>query len=314
MANKYKAVLFGISIIILATVIWYANPSTLLGVLIKSDMRMVFLGIGISLVAMAFRVLKWRVLLEGVGFLQLFPVQVLGMTISNFTPGKIGEPAKAVILKLNSNIDVSRSLPSIIWERVMDVLVLIVLSLTAMNLLSVGTRFYFIGIASVAAFLGLIIFMLLILHNRRIGNRIFSVLRRVPFLKSVSGEFLDTFYDSRIKKGRIVVCLVFTLVPWLLEGVMLYLALAALGVFQEPFVLAGVVALAVLVGVASSLPGGLGSTEVVMSMLLGILGIPATTAIAGTMLYRFLSFWFGSFVGCMCLIYLSRRIELKGIL
>ena len=101
---------------------------------------------------------------------------------------------------------------------------------------------------------------------------------------------------------------------WILDGVVFYLTLTAIGVTINPIILAGIIALSVLIGVASTLPGGLGSTEAVMILLLGILGVQSTTAVAGVMISRFISFWYGTLIGGLSFVYLSKKIDMKKIL
>jgi len=119
--RKYKLLMFLVSIIILAAVIVYSNPLAVADKLVTSDYRFVFLAFCISVFAISLGVLKWNILLNKVGYFELYPVQVLGYAVSNFTPGKAAEPAKAIVLKMRSNVPVAFSLPSIIWERIMDV-------------------------------------------------------------------------------------------------------------------------------------------------------------------------------------------------
>lgn len=308
---KKRILLIGLSIAILIGIIIYADPVLLLSILSKSDLKYVILAFIVSNISMFIRVLKWRVLLKNVGFLELFPIQIFGMAVSNFTPGKIAEPTKAVILKMKKGVAVSKTLPTVIWERIMDILVLIILSLIAIPFLT--KAFLLISSISIAVFLGIIITFLLILYKKNVGIRIFNFVRRFPVLKRISKNFIKTFYKSRIERRRLVVCFLLTAIPWFFEGTILYLSLLALGINSNPLILAGIVALSLLIGIASSLPGGLGSTEAVMVIILGIIGIESAVGIAGIMLARFLTFWYGAFIGAICFFYLSRRIDLSAL-
>ena len=308
---KKRILLIGLSIAILIGIILYADPVLLLSILSKSDLKYVILAFIVANISMSLRVLKWRVLLKNVGFLELFPVQIFGMAASNFTPGKIAEPTKAVILKMKKGTAVSKTLPTVIWERIMDILVIIMFSLIAIPFLT--QAFLLISSISIALFLGLIITFLIILYKKNIGIRVFNFIRRFPILKRISKDFIKTFYKSKIEKKRLIGCFLLTIIPWFFEGVVLYLSFLALGINSNPLLLAGVVALSLLIGIASSLPGGLGSTEAVMVIILGIIGIESTIGIAGIMLARFLTFWYGAFAGALCFFYLSKKIDLSAL-
>ncbi len=309
----FKIVSTAVAIMLLALIIFSANPVLLAGELAKSDIRFILIAIAISTAGAFIRVLKWGVLVN-VGVMKLFPVQLLGLTVSNFTPGKVAEPAKAVLLKMRYGVDVSKSLPSIIWERINDLLVLVALSITAIQFLAPQGRMLLVGYASVALFITMIVVFIAVLKNERFGKRIFKLASRLPFLNRITESFIDTFYRSKIKSTAILKSLAITVLPWILEGYIFYFALQAVGINAEPFKLAGIIALAVLVGVMSSLPGGLGSFEAVSIIMLGMAGITGTKVVAGLILYRFLSFWYVSFLGWMSFIYLSRSLDMKSVL
>lgn len=309
----YKLVPAAIAIIILGAIIVFANPVLLAGELIKSDIRYILLALAVSSVSAFFRVLKWAVLIN-VDVKKLFPIQILGLTISNLTPGKIAEPAKAVLLKMRHGTNVSMSLPSIIWERVNDLIILIALSAIAIQSLALEKNMLYIGFASIGIFAVMVLLFILLLKSERFGKRIFSGFSRFPVLNKISESFIDTFYRSRIRKRTILKGLLITVVPWILEGYIFYFSLLAIGIEAEPFRLAGIIALAVLVGVLSSLPGGLGSFEAVTILLLGLTGITGIKVIAGLILYRFLSFWYIAFLGWLSFLYLSRSLDVKSVL
>lgn len=313
MRKRYRIFLLGISIAILIAIVWYANPLLLLSILVKADMRFIVLALFVSSLSVCLRVLKWKILLKNIGFFELLPIQMLGITISNFTPGKIGEPLKAILLKMRKGMAVSESLPSIIWERIIDILILIILSLFAVQLISFESKLFLLSFISVGIFIALISLLLVILYNKKIGTRVFVFLKKLPLLNGMSESFMETFYKSKIKKRRLLICASLTAIPWLFEGVVLYLSFLALGINTNPIILSGIIALSILIGVASFLPGGIGSAEFAMIILLGLIGIENAMVVAAVFLYRFLSLWYGVFIGSLSFVYLSKKIDMKNL-
>lgn len=311
--RKFKIAMLCISLLILAAVVVYSNPIALAGLLAKSNYTFILAGFVISLAAILLGVLKWQVLLKGIGFRELIPIQILGFTISNFTPGKAAEPAKAVILKAAKDIAVSSSLASIIWERVMDVIVLILFSLAAISTLSLGSNFI-LAVLGVAVFIVIIIVAIGILYSERFGRKIFAFVKKLPVLKRLPDNFIDLFYKTRIGKSRLAQSFIISLVTWFILGFVLYFSLLAFGVQASPLVLSGIVALSVVIGIASSLPGGLGTTEVVMIFLLGLVGVEPTIAAAAALTFRLMTIWFVNVMGGISFIYLSRKFEIRNIL
>jgi uncharacterized protein (TIRG00374 family) len=309
-----KIAVTAVSFAILAALIAYADPAKLVPILSNARLEIIAGALGLSVISMMLRVAKWKALLGKASFGALLPIQMLGMTISNFTPGKMGEPAKSLILKLRSGIDVSQSFPSIIWERVVDVLVLVVLAATAFAFLPLTGNLLILGALGMAAFLGLAMLALLVLHSKKVGLRLFGFARKFPILRNISEDFVKTFYEVRQGKKALVACLVLTAAAWLLDGVVFWLSFLAIGIQLDVALFPGILALATAVGIASSLPGGLGSSEVVLAALLGLLGVEAVFAVTGVLLARFLTFWFVTAVGGISMAYLGRKIDLRSAL
>lgn len=311
--KKMRALLFLVSLGVLAALIWYSNPVAMASLIGKSSKVYVIAGLVVSLFAVSLRVVKWMVLLENVGFLELYPIQLVGMTISNFTPGKIAEPGKAVLLKIIKKMSVSASLPTIIWERMLDIVVLVGFSAFALNFLPMEPQLAYVSLASVMVFLAAIFFFLLVLNSRKFGVAFFSRIGRMPFFGGISEKFVSTFYSSGIKRRRIVLSFFITVVVWLLEGVVLYFAFLSLGIGMSLPFLSVIIAVSILIGVASFLPGGLGSFEAVMILILSGVGIESSIATAGVLMYRFLSFGISSIIGGLSFIYLSRKADLSDL-
>lgn len=310
--KRYKIAMLAVSLLILLAIVIYANPVVIASHIAQSDYKFIFAGFVVAFITMLLGVLKWKVMLKGVSLVELFPVQVLGYTISNFTPGKAAEPAKAVLLKIRKGIPVSSSLASIIWERVADVVALILFSILAVTSLAVGS-FFWLSIAGIAFFVIIITVSFAVLYSRNFGMKLFRLIRKLPVLKRLPENFMDLFYKVKIGRSKLAQCFVIAFVTWAIEGVVLYCALAAFGIFINPVVLAGIVALSVVIGIASSLPGGLGTTEVVMIFLLGLVGVESSIAATAAIIFRFMTIWFVNLLGGLSFIYLSRKFDLKNI-
>ncbi len=308
-----KKLLLVPSIIILAAVVIYSNPAEIAGRIAGSNVLYIFLALLVSLLSLMLRALKWNVLLKKAKYRDVLPVQIFGMTLSNFTPGKIGEPAKALLLKARNGSAVSETLPTIIWERMFDVIVLLFLSISALFLFGL-TEFFIIGLAAMSLFLALVVFFIVVIKNKRIGYAAFRLARKLPILNRISEGFVRNFYRSKISKKRLASSFAITIFPWVAEGIVLYLALLSTGISSDPLLLASLIALAELIALASFLPGGLGAFEAVMIVLLSAFSMSGPAAVAGMFIYRFVAFWFSAFVGALSFVHLSRRMDIKNIL
>lgn len=314
MKSKYKMSLLSLSIILLIAIIWYANPYLVYTTLIKADPLLIIAAFLASSASICTLALKWKVLLKGITFKEIFPIQMLGVTISNFTPGKASEPIKAVILKARKGTAVAETLQSIIWERIMDLVIIILLSLFAIQMVTLRSNLFLPSIISLGVLSGLIVVLLAILHSKRFGFWIFKILIKFPILKRMTKEFLERFYSNHVDKTRLVYSFALSLVTWLLYGVVTYLSFLALGVNMPFLLVMGVFTLSTIVGVVSFLPGGIGSTDAVMILLFTLSGVDSTMAVTGVLISRFLSLWYSIFLGGLSFVYLSKKIDIKNIL
>lgn len=312
--RKLHICFFLLGLALLALIIAFSNPAKLVEVLSGANYYYFIAAVAISTASIYLTTMKWQVLLGKMTVMRLMPITILGSSISNLTPGKITEPIKSVLLKMDSGIAVSTSLPSIIWDRVSDVVAMLVLSMIIIGVISVNPQISLIAWIGIAIFVAVIAVVIFSMYSKPFGMKLFSVARKFPVIRRISADFMENFYSIQTSKKRISLSVTIALIVWFLQGVVMYLCLAALGINSNPFVLAGIIAFSILIGIASSLPGGIGSTEFVMILLLGAYGIPAEYAVASTFAYRFASFWYGLILGGISFVYLSRRLNLKFLM
>ena len=95
-----------------------------------SDANYLFLapGIGIYLVSVLFRTLRWQALLRHIrpiGIKRLYPVVVVGYMANNLLPVRLGELVRSYYVGEREGISKTASLATILVERVLDALVLL---------------------------------------------------------------------------------------------------------------------------------------------------------------------------------------------
>jgi len=302
-----------LSLLILAAIVWYSDPVKLITMMATINPIYIIAGLILSTISLFIRVMRWKVLLKDVTFSEIWPIQLFGMAVSNLTPGKIAEPIKAIVLKVRKNIPVSTSLQSIMWERIIDVIILILFSMVAINIISLGTNFFYLGIISIIIFIILIALILAVMKYQAFGFKIIHFLRRFPVLKNISDDFIRNFYETKTLRKSLILCFALTLIAWILDGLSFYLIFIALGMNITFLATISLVSFALLISIVSFLPGGLGSFEVIMVVFLGMFGVTASTATAGVLLARFVTIWYSLLLGGFAFIYLSKVINMKDL-
>jgi uncharacterized protein (TIRG00374 family) len=220
-------------------------------------------------------------------------------------------------LKAVKGIPISVSLPSVIWERIMDVLVLILFGISGLSFIA-AEKFLPLIMISVGLFSALIAFLVLIMYCEGIGRKAFGFLRKFPVLNRINDDFLSNFYSGcRFSRAGLFLCFVWTFIAWLFDGIAFYLVYLALspGGFNitSPITFTCILALSVLIGLISSLPGGAGGTEAIMILILAAVGIPHEIGGSTVLIGRALTFGWSIVAGYAAFVYLGKRVDLDEI-
>ncbi len=114
---------------------------------------------------------------------------------------------------------------------------------------------------------------------------------------------------SLLSPGALLFGFLLGLAAWGLEGLGLYTLGSSIPEAQlGAAVGAGIYAVAVLVGAISFLPGGLGSTEAVMTALLAAHGFTVADALLITIVCRILTLWLAVLIGWIAVFALRNRL------
>lgn len=101
-------------------------------------------------------------------------------------------------------------------------------------------------------------------------------------------KFLLGFKEGiAIYKSHILfVVLILTIVPWLLEAVAFTALFDELSVNVNYFGLLGIIAISFMTGFVSMIPGGLGTRELTIGLLLSFVGVPLQISFIVSTIYR----------------------------
>lgn len=252
------------------------------------------------------RYARWRYLLRRQG--ERFPYGAGFLAyLSGFaftaTPGKTGELIR-IRYYARLGIAPERTFGVFVFERALDLLVILLLSLLAATLVP---GFDTLAVV-VPVFLAALVMVALwppLRHGlaRLVAALPFALLRRL-------GEFLLQGADELGRFLRPTDSLVGILagaVAWLLTSLVFAGLLQAMG-FALPWSVAlGIYPLAMLVGALSFAPGGVGTTELAIVLMLGRLGITTGDAVVVAVGVRLVTLWFAVAVGMLAMLLLEWR-------
>lgn len=258
--------------------------------------------LGLSLFNYALRFMRWQyyVTLFGhqIPWLRHCAYYLVGFAFT-VTPGKAGEAVRSLYLKPHG-MGYAESLAAFFVERLLDVLAIAALALGGAWLFPDYRTFVLLSC------FGLIVFTWLIIQPE-LPNRLEAWATRLPDLHKLP-SFLQRLAKllrastQLLTARKLYAGLAVGVFAWAAEGFALYLILRGMNVPLPVGTAIGIYAVSVLAGAISFLPGGLGSTEAVMGLLLVLVGVDSSTAIAATLLCRFTTLWFAVLIGLLALL------------
>ena len=254
---------------------------------------------------------RWRYLLQRQGSCFSFGRGFLGY-LSGFaftaTPGKTGELIR-IRYFARMGVAPERTFGVFVFERALDLLVILLLSLFAAALMPVFGTLAAVVLLLVVA---LAIVALWPTGRRALGdcaNRLpgAPVRRLAGFLLRGADE-LGAFLGFQtgllgLSTGAIA---------WLLTSLVFVAVVHAMGVELPWPVALGIYPLAMLVGALSFVPGGVGTTELAIVLMLKQLGIETGAAMAAAVGVRLVTLWFAVAIGMLALLMLELRPGLGG--
>jgi uncharacterized protein (TIRG00374 family) len=262
-----------------------------------------------SLLNYAFRIIRWQRYLAWLG--RSLSLRFTGVTYAagfafTVSPGKVGEMARA---RYYSRLGIP--LPDVAGafcvERLMDLMAMVVL---AALILAAAPR-YHAAIWTAGALVVAVLALLTLLPWTSIA-RTLETAPRLPRAASRLGVGIAKALGaarSLLSPGALLFGFLTALAAWGLEGVGLYILGSLFPAVHLGLATGvGIYAVAVLVGALSFLPGGLGSTEAVMTALLAAQGYAVADALLITIVCRVVTLWLAVGIGWGAVFALRNRL------
>lgn len=293
---KLLSVLVGIVLLLL--ILYFSGIEEVIKTVLTPNPIFILLAFLTFLFSIFLKSLRWQIFLKSikmkVPFSHAFYSFNSAMFLGNLVPFKALEPLRGYFLKVKFGYSFSKTIPLVLTERALDVFVYILFSLitlqTLINFLPSYITFF--------AFVGMLVFflisfsVLLILNSKKLTLKFFKLISRLPIIKRFSKKIEEMAKNfsigfSQLKKSKFLFQIFFlTFLIWIVEGIIFLLSAKAVGI-DLPFSFFALPLLSILLGVLTLIPGGLGSIEAIMVLLLSSLGFPVHQATSAVLIYRF---------------------------
>jgi glycosyltransferase 2 family protein len=269
---------------------------------------LVLLAAALSLTNYLLRIVRWRAYLERLGHRVSYRFASLTFTAGfayTLSPGKVGEMVRARYY-IPLGIPLSDVAAAFFTERFLDLVAMVAL---ATLLIATSSRYEgTIILGAGAAVVGLL--ALSLLPWDRVASQVKSADRIPRLLRSPLAKVASMLASTRalLRPRLLLMGFALGLLAWALEGI-------GLGLLSSMFPPAhldlaeaiGIYGVAVLIGGLSFLPGGLGSTEAVMTGLLATQGFSVSQAFLVTLTCRLVTLWLGVCIGWLAVLALRTR-------
>lgn len=283
------------------------------------------LGLGVAMATATFllRAFRWKVLLHpihsGTSLRSRFAAVNIGFMANNLLPARVGEFARAYALARLEPVSVSGSFGSLVVERFLDSLTLLLLVLVAMAApgfpsdtslgdLSLGVLLRGVILLLGALLAGMLALVLFPASVVRVAERVFV---RIPgrFGRAAVDAFKAFLGGLTIFRspGLFLQAVLWSLVVWAWQAAAFWTAMHAFGIrvgFDAALFVNGIIAFAVAVPAA---PGFFGTFQAGALLGLGVYGVAEAPAVAFS-----LGFHLGAFVPVTVLgLYYAWRLGLS---
>jgi len=247
------------------------------------------------------RALRWKRLLNNIGYggvagqptgqpipsvSGLTRIMYLAWFANCVTVARLGDVYRGYLLKREAGVSFTATFGTVLTERLLDLVVLVAMVGVGVLVVFHGTLPPEVALPLLIGVIASVLGILGLLSVRRFRRTLDQLVpeRFRAYYTSLEHGLVDSF-------RHLPPLVVYSVIGWLLEGTTLYLTAAAVG---TPVSVAGALVVALLGSLLTTIPftpGGLGFTEAGLVLLLGWLGLDASTAGAVTLLFRLINYW-----------------------
>lgn len=286
--NKYLRLL---GVIILCYILLTIDLTRLLSTLLKLNIQLFIYAIFLNIPGVFLKSFRWNQLLKKqsiqYNLKDSFLVYLSSIYAGIITPGRLGEFVKALYLKSDKGVSLSKGMSSVFIDRLLDMYLLIILGIVGVWQLGI-----FGEVTNVSLILIITIVLApLILLNKRLMSRLLSSLYYLTIIKKVKSniaEKFDDFYEAinQLINYKLIITVLLTCVSYLIFFIQCYLIAIALGISINFITIIFFMAISNLISFIPISISGLGTRDVTLIYLFSLIGLKAELAVS----YAFLVF------------------------
>lgn len=294
--QSYKKIIpFIIPLILILCAIYYRNHfiseiTNLYSTLLNAVVEYVLIAIILYMVSVFLFAIRWKYVLNSLGYTiqskQLVPVIFAGVTINNLTPANRagGEPLRMYWIKKQFNVDYKDALISIVYERIVEAIPLILMTMYVFYTILPIIRGLRINSLLAIICLFIILIVIFILKNK--------MTQHLNTIKNYYYNLQKSFYSTLLLSSCV----------WIMELLRFKFIMLSLGIYLPFKIIMSISLIYLVLGSIPLTTGGLGVVEGGLISILTFFGVPLITATAIVVIERFISYILASLIGCVFLV------------
>jgi len=255
------ALVFGI--VIFALLIYFSDINRIIEILKNAKPLLLMLGFCFLIFSYILRVFRWKILVyEDIKFQECMNILFVGTFGNRVLPLKMGGLIKAFLLSKRNNIKLGSALSSVFIDNFVEIIYVLMSSLFVALLMNINTDNSLIKLM-IGIFFGVVSSILLTFSLWKFfGVKYVKMLIPKSFINkdsSVLSDFLS--HLKSIDRKIIIRSFVLTTFIWISQTISNFFLMNSIGLRMDMYILYLISTLPIVIGIFSSIPGGLGIQE-----------------------------------------------------
>ncbi|MEM5766657.1 MAG: lysylphosphatidylglycerol synthase transmembrane domain-containing protein [Candidatus Aenigmatarchaeota archaeon] len=307
-----KILSFFVGLIILALIIYFSGITEVTYIILNSNLEFILLAVVSFSFSIILKSLRWFYFLKSVDikipYSHAFYSFNSAMFIGNLVPFKAFEVLRGYFLKFKFKTSFSKTVPLVLTERALDVFIYILFSLVTLQTIAklIPSHITTFALFGMLIFFFVSVSVLIILNNKKLMLIFLKIAKKLPVIKKFSKDFSNIVKNfslgfNQLKHSQMFLRILFiTFLIWIIECLIFLFSTKAVGI-NLPLTLLALPLISILLGSLTFIPGGLGSIEAILILLLSFLGIPIPQATSAVLIYRALVHFSENSIGVVVL-------------
>ena len=279
---------FIVSLVAIYFIVVQINVERFISALIHADYRYVIPCMLLLLLGLFTRAIRWRILLSNqLPYDRAFSIMNVAYLVNGILPLRMGEVARIYLTtRVRKPIPAMQTASTIIVERLLDLLAVVVMMLLALSVAPVPMELRYAGGMGAIFAIGGFIFLIVLARQRRLAERLMTALAsKIPIIERLNlSQFMNDFLDGLmpiLDFYSLSRAILWTAISWVVSvfaGYILMFAFFEQGDWTATMLYIAAAAFAIAV---PAVPGNIGTYEASILLALSALGYEQSdTAIA----------------------------------